>query len=112
MSWFEKIPMWQKLVASVVGLFASLWLVIGWAQTAYEHFEKTEHHNKDIQKVLEVLAEEKKADRIGRNHRELARLQRDLIGENYQTEGERIFIVEEIKRLEKVLRCDQDGICE
>lgn len=71
-----------------------------------------EHHEGDIESILTELAQQKKSDRIQRNHRELARLQRALIGENYANEAERFFILQEIDRLQKALACDEEDICQ
>lgn len=108
-----------KLVAGIVGGLTALGSVWAWSSgfagnlitTEAERKILEQHHEEDIANVFEVLAQEKKNDRIQRNHRELSRLQRDLVGEKYANEGEKVFMVEEIKRLEEELRCDEKGIC-
>lgn len=108
---WQKIPMWSKWLAALVGGLGALWVLIGWGADAYNHFEKADHHNQDIQLVLEEIAAQKKADRIQRNYRELQRVQRELIGEKYSNEAEKSFMLSEIKRLENAILCDEQGVC-
>lgn len=109
---WDKVPMWSKIFSGVVGTLAALWLVIGWAQDAYQHFETTRHHDQDIQLVLDKVAEQTKSTRISENRRELGSLQRQLVGEKYSNEGEKALIVADIQRLEKTLLCDEQGVCQ
>ena len=104
--------MWSKVLAGVVAIAASAGTVSVWALDAYKHFEKTADHNEDIAKVLELIAEEKKFDRVQRNQRELQRLERDLVGGKYANEDEKTFIILEIKDLKSSIRCDVEGICD
>jgi hypothetical protein len=107
----KKLPVWSKWLTSLTAGLGAMWLLIAWLINGYEHFEKAQHHSADIQMVLERAAEEEKRDRIQRNYRELARLQRDLIGEKYRNEGEREYIIEEIRALNAALACDERGEC-
>jgi gas vesicle protein len=108
-----------KVIAGIVGGIAALGTVYAWSSgavdtlitTEKERQELEQHHDSDIKNVLQLIADEKKSDRIQRNHRELSRLQRDLVGEKYQNEGEKVFMTQEIQRLENELRCDEKGIC-
>ena len=50
-------------------------------------------------------------DRVQRNHRELARLQRDLTGGKYANDDERAFMILEIQRLQKAIACDETEVC-
>lgn len=119
----QKIPMWSKWLAAVVGGLGALWIAIGWGADAYKHFEKKEHHDEDIQillqdiaerdqKMQEQIANQKREDRIQRNMRELQRLQRDLVGQKFGSEAEKEFILAEIQRLERAILCDQQGVCQ
>ena len=104
--------MWSKVVAGIVALAAALGTVAVWGKDAYNHFEKAADHSKDIAEVLEVIAQEKKYDRVQRNRRELQRLERDLVGGKYSNDNEKEFIIIEIKDLKNAIRCDEEGICE
>jgi len=97
--------------------FLGTWAVAGndkihWQSEAdADKTEIQQQHTHDIEAVLKEIADQKKLDRIQRNHRELSRLERDLIGEKYETLGEKEFIISEITRLGTSLHCDETGIC-
>lgn len=112
MSIWEKIPMWSKIVASIVAGIAALGTMGVWAKDAYKHFETAAQHDADIQAVLEVIAEEKKADRIQRNRRELKRLERDYIGGKFSNADEKKLVETEIQELKALIRCDEEKICD
>ena len=103
--------MWSKILAAIVAGLAALGTLTAWGANAYKHFETSEHHDGDIQAVLEVIAEEKKYDRIQRNRRELKRLERDYLGGKFSNVLEKELIEEEIKDLKVQIRCDEEGIC-
>jgi uncharacterized protein HemX len=118
----QKIPMWSKWLAAVVAGLGAVWVIIGWGADTYKHFEKKEHHDQDIQillqdiaerdqKMQEQIANQIREDRIQRNMRELQRLQRDLVGQKFGSEAEKEFILAEIQRLERAILCDQQGVC-
>lgn len=103
--------MWAKVLTAIVAIFTALGTMALWGQTAYEHFETAEQHDEDIQAVLEVIAAEKKYDRIQRNRRELKRLERDYIGSKFSNDAEKTLVENEIKELKALIRCDEEGIC-
>lgn len=103
--------MWSKVLAGIVAGIAAIGTMVAWGQDAYEHFETTDDHKGDIQAVLEVIAQEKKYDRIQRNRRELKRLERDYLGGKFANELEKELIDAEIKDLKAQILCDEEGIC-
>jgi len=110
-NYWKELPIYGKWLAGVVaGLGAAGTIItgvvigIGWFHTQAEADELE-------QRVYQFMADEKKADRMQRNRKDLAKLQRDLIGQRYTTQGEKSFIEGEIRRLQAVLLCDEAGIC-
>lgn len=109
--WLGRIPMWSKILAAIVAGLAAIGTMIAWGQDAYEHFETSEHHDADVQAVLEVIAQEKKNDRIQRNRRELKRLERDFVANRFSNPAEKELVKTEIEDLKAQILCDEEGIC-
>ena len=119
----ESVLTMAKWIAGVVAGLAAIWTVLTWGAAGmnYVHTEPEaaalkvelkEHHNQDTQLILQMIADEKKADRVQRNQRELVRLERDLVGGKYANEDEKEFMKLEIEDLKKAIHCDLDGICQ
>ena len=111
-----------KWIVAVVAGLAAIGTMVTWGATGYDHIhtqpeadsmkqEIEEHHNKDLTAVYQMLANEKRTDRVQRNQRELVRLERDLLGGKYSNEDERRFMVLEIQDLKAAIHCDLDNIC-
>jgi len=115
----KKLSTRGKILAGIVAGIGAIGAIYTWSSGLADNLITTEterqaleqHHDQDIASVLDLIAQEKKNDRVQRNHRELSRLQRDLVGEKFSNEGEKLFMVEEIRRLEKELLCDEKGVC-
>lgn len=110
-NYWKAMPRYGKWISSVVGGLAAIWLTIGWAQNGYEHLHTQPEADEMKEEMYQFIADEKKMDRIQRNHRELSRLQRDLIGGKYANDGEKEFLIGEINLLNSTLRCDEEGVC-
>jgi len=111
-----------KAVAALVAGLAAIGTVVVWGQNASEYVYTTpkaealaqeirEHHDEDTQLVFQLIADEKKTDRIQRNQSDLKRLERDLIGGRYGNADEKEFMILEIRDLQAAIHCDRDGIC-
>ena len=122
MNAWEKLPTWGKWMSSVVAGLAAVGMLINWGMTGADalHWESEaeankieleEHHDEDVKELLQMIADEKKTDRIGRNKRKLKRLERDFIAGRYANDNERQFLIEEIADLKRAIRCDEEGIC-
>jgi hypothetical protein len=116
---WSKLPKWGQWLAGTVAGVTAMVTLYAYAEDIVDPMFVSEkqleelkaHHDEDVVQIITELAAQKKADRIQRNHRELARLQRALVGENYANEAERQFILQEINRLQIALACDEEGIC-
>ena len=119
---WNEVPNMAKWIVGVVAGFAAIGTVVTWGASGYEHIhtqpeadamqaEIEQHHNQDLTAVYQMLANEKRADRVQRNQRELVRLERDLVGGKYANEDERQFMMLEIEDLKAAIHCDVDGIC-
>ena len=111
-----------KWIAAVVAGLAAIGTALTWGASGMDYVYTTpkaealkqeieEHHNTDTQLILQLIADEKKADRVQRNQRELVRLERDLVGGKYANEDERRFMLLEIEDLKAAIHCDVDDIC-
>ena len=124
---WSKLPKWGQWVSSVVAGLVALYGVAVWAKdnvdsvitTESERLQLEAHHNEDVKRILDHLAtkeaeavESEKRSRLSNNYQRLGDLQRELVGEKYNTEGERLLIVEDIKRLQKDIRCDETKQCD
>lgn len=120
---WQKIPNWGKWLAAVVAGAAALGTAINWARAGVDavHWQHEadqdrvtleQHHDSDVQMVLQEIADQKRLDRVGRNQRELKRLERDFIAGRYANDDERDFMKDEIKDLKAAIRCDNEGICQ
>lgn len=109
---------WKTTSSAVTAVLVLAGMIWGGASVAYNHFvtdaeagEIVFKHEEDMKVLLNKIAEQnamileqgKREDRrevqdlINRNKREIARLQRDLVGGKYESEDERLVIVQQIE---------------
>jgi hypothetical protein len=91
-----------KMISGIVVGLSAIGTVLVFAE---EKIDKAIVTEKELTSVVKVIQD-------GRNIERLGDLQRDLIGEKYNNEGEKLYLVEEIKRLQKQLLCSEKNKCE
>jgi uncharacterized membrane protein YciS (DUF1049 family) len=111
MNYWKKLPTWGQWVSGVVAGVAAIGIVIGWITLTFGLVHTQVEADEMEQQIYQVMADEKKADRIQRNRKDLSQLKRELVGEYYRTEGEKELIKLDIVRIEKELLCDEEKIC-
>ena len=102
MSIWSKIPTWGQWIAGTAAGIGVLYSTYLFADEAIDRAIVTESE------LAEVITQQ----RLSQNQVKLSDLTRDIIAERYANEAEKEFILREISRLQKEIKCDTEGKCE
>ena len=102
MKWEKFLSKWKGILTSIVaigGAIGTIWVFAG------DKIDQAVVSESELASVIKAVRTEEDIKRLND-------LQRDLIGGRYNNDGEKAYLIEEIKRLQKLLLCEEQDKCE
>lgn len=99
---WNKLPTWSQWLTSVGGAIVLIYAAAVWGAEAIDQAIVTEGELGEVMKSL----------RVQKNQEKLMELNRDIVAERFANEAEKEFVLKEIEKLQKALKCDIENKCE
>lgn len=91
-----------KIISGIVAGIVALTTIYVWGSEAIDKAVVTEGELGEVMKSL----------RVQKNQEKLMELNRDIVAERFANEAEKEFVLKEIEKLQKALKCDVENKCE